>query len=43
MFFDGLLNLSPLGYVGVALLLTHITVAAVTIFLHRHQAHRALT
>ncbi len=26
----------------VALVLTHITIASVTIFLHRHQAHRAL-
>lgn len=39
---DGLLNLSLWGTVGVTLLLTHITIAAVTIFLHRHQAHRAL-
>ncbi|WP_236261609.1 DesA family fatty acid desaturase [Pseudogulbenkiania ferrooxidans] len=30
------------GYVAVALVLTHITIASVTIFLHRHQAHRAL-
>ena len=30
------------GYVLVVLLLTHLTIAAVTIFLHRHQAHRAL-
>ncbi len=30
------------GYVVVALALTHITIASVTIFLHRHQAHRAL-
>ncbi len=30
------------GYVVVALVFTHITIAAVTIFLHRHQAHRAL-
>ncbi len=43
MLFDGILHLSPWGYVAAALLLTHITVAAVTIFLHRHQAHRALT
>lgn len=27
----------------MTLVLTHITIAAVTIFLHRHQAHRALT
>jgi len=39
----GLWNLSFWGYVGAALLLTHITIASVTIFLHRHQAHRALT
>jgi stearoyl-CoA desaturase (delta-9 desaturase) len=30
------------GLVLVALGLTHVTIAAVTIFLHRHQAHRAL-
>jgi stearoyl-CoA desaturase (delta-9 desaturase) len=28
--------------VAVAVLLTHITIVAVTVFLHRHQAHRAL-
>ncbi len=43
MFFDGLFSLSAWGYVGVALLLTHITIASVTIFLHRHQAHNALS
>ena len=42
MSFDGLLSLSAWGYVGIALLLTHITIASVTIFLHRHQAHHAL-
>jgi stearoyl-CoA desaturase (Delta-9 desaturase) len=41
--FDGLLNLSAWGHVAAALLLTHVTIASVTIFLHRHQAHRALT
>ena len=30
------------GYVVVALALTHVTIAAVTIFLHRGQAHRGL-
>lgn len=30
------------GYVLMALLFTHITIAAVTIYLHRCQAHRAL-
>jgi stearoyl-CoA desaturase (delta-9 desaturase) len=43
MIFNGLLDLSLWGYVGAALLLTHVTIASVTIFLHRHQAHRALT
>ncbi len=38
----GLLGLPIWGYVIVTLLLTHITIAAVTIFLHRHQSHRAL-
>jgi stearoyl-CoA desaturase (Delta-9 desaturase) len=31
------------GYVLLALGLTHVTIAAVTIFLHRHQAHRSLS
>jgi stearoyl-CoA desaturase (Delta-9 desaturase) len=39
----GVWDLSWLGYVAVTLLLTHVTIASVTIFLHRHQAHRALT
>ncbi len=43
MMIDGLLDLSPWGYVAATLLLTHITIASVTIFLHRQQAHRALT
>ena len=42
MQFEGLLVLSTWGYVGVALLLTHITIVSVTVFLHRHQAHNAL-
>ena len=40
--FSGLFDLPWWGYVAVTLVLTHITIAAVTIFLHRHQAHRAL-
>ncbi len=40
--YTGLLDLPWWGYVVVALVLTHITIASVTIFLHRHQAHRAL-
>ena len=43
MLFEGLFSLSTLGYIGITLLLTHITIAAVTIFLHRHQSHRALS
>jgi len=39
---DGLINLPWWGYVVVALVFTHVTIASVTIFLHRHQAHRAL-
>jgi stearoyl-CoA desaturase (delta-9 desaturase) len=37
-----LIDLPWWGYGLVALGLTHVTIAAVTIFLHRHQAHRAL-
>jgi stearoyl-CoA desaturase (delta-9 desaturase) len=40
--FSGVFDLSWLGYVGLTLALTHVTIASVTIFLHRHQAHRAL-
>jgi stearoyl-CoA desaturase (Delta-9 desaturase) len=40
--YQGLIDLPWWGYVLVALALTHVTIAAVTIFLHRHQAHRAL-
>ena len=38
----GLMPLPWWGYVVVALALTHVTIACVTIFLHRAQAHRAL-
>ncbi len=38
----GLLDLPWWGYVLATLALTHVTIAAVTIFLHRSQAHRAL-
>ncbi|WP_394781590.1 fatty acid desaturase [Undibacterium sp.] len=40
--FSGLFDLPWWGLVIVALGLTHITIASVTIFLHRHQAHRSL-
>jgi len=42
MFFSGLFDLPWWGHVVAALALTHVTIAAVTIFLHRCQAHRAL-
>ena len=38
----GLLQLSWWQLILVALVLTHITIASVTIYLHRSQAHRAL-
>ncbi len=41
--FYGLLDLSAWGYFWVAVGFTHLTIAGVTIFLHRCQAHRALT
>ncbi len=41
-FISGVIDLPWWGYVIVILVLTHITIASVTIFLHRHQAHRAL-
>ena len=42
LFFSGFLDLPWWGAVLAALALTHVTIASVTIFLHRHQAHRAL-
>jgi stearoyl-CoA desaturase (Delta-9 desaturase) len=39
---NGLIDMPWWGYVIYTLVVTHITIAAVTIFLHRHQAHRAL-
>lgn len=38
----GLLDFSAWQIVVYTLVVTHITIAAVTIYLHRHQAHRAL-
>ena len=40
--FYGYLDLSWWGYVVYTAIVTHITIAAVTIYLHRCQAHRAL-
>jgi stearoyl-CoA desaturase (delta-9 desaturase) len=39
---NGIFELPWWGYAIYVLVMTHITIAAVTIFLHRHQAHRAL-
>ncbi|HEX4325631.1 MAG TPA: fatty acid desaturase [Burkholderiales bacterium] len=41
-FHSGLFDLSFWQLVGVALVFTHITIVGVTVYLHRHQAHRAL-
>ena len=45
-FFDwlnnGLLDLSLLEIVVYTLVVTHITIVSVTVYLHRHSAHRAL-
>ena len=40
--FSGVFDLPWWGYVAAALLLTHVTIVAVTLFLHRCQTHRAL-
>jgi stearoyl-CoA desaturase (delta-9 desaturase) len=40
--YSGIFDLSFWGFVAVTLGLTHITIAAVTIYLHRHSAHRGL-
>ena len=39
---SGLIDLPWWGYMVVALVFTHITIASVTIYLHRHSANRAL-
>ena len=42
MALSGLFDLPWWAYPLVALGLTHVTIAAVTIYLHRNQTHRAL-
>jgi len=42
MLFSGILDLTLWELIGIALVMTHITIIAVTVFLHRCQAHRAL-
>ena len=39
---SGLLDLPWWGYVLATLGMTHVTIVSITIYLHRHQAHRAL-
>ncbi|MDY0309737.1 MAG: fatty acid desaturase [Castellaniella sp.] len=38
----GILQLGPWALLGVTLVLTHVTIVAVTLYLHRSQAHRGL-
>ena len=38
----GLFELPVWGYVLITLALTHVTIVSVTIYLHRHQAHRGM-
>ena len=40
--FSGLLGLPWWGCVLATLGMTHVTIVSITIYLHRHQAHRAL-
>ncbi len=40
--YTGFLDLPWWGYIVYTLVVTHITIAGVTIYLHRHSAHRAL-
>ncbi len=39
---SGVIDMPWWGYVVVTLVLTHISIASITIYLHRHSAHRAL-
>lgn len=39
---NGLLDLSAVGVVIFALIVTHTTIVSVTVYLHRHAAHRAV-
>lgn len=42
LLFAGLIDLPWWGHVLVALVFTHLTIIAVTLYLHRHQTHHAL-
>ena len=39
---DGLIQLSTWGYIALAAVLTQITIASVTLYLHRNQSHNAM-
>jgi stearoyl-CoA desaturase (delta-9 desaturase) len=39
---EGYLSLSTVSLAAITLCLTHLTIVSVTIYLHRHQTHRAL-
>ena len=39
--YNGLIDLPWWGYIVYTLIVTHITIAGVTIYLHRHSAHGA--
>ncbi|MCZ6618529.1 MAG: fatty acid desaturase [Gammaproteobacteria bacterium] len=39
---NGFLDLSVVGLVAYTLVVTHITIVSVTVYLHRHSAHRAV-
>ncbi len=41
-FVSGVFDMPWWGYIVVTLAFTHITIAGITIYLHRHSAHRAL-
>src|SRR6476619_7285666 len=42
MWYEGFLGLSAWSLVAVTLLMTHVTIVAVTVYLHRYSAHRSL-
>lgn len=42
MWFNGLLDLSVMQLILVALGMTHVTIVSVTLYLHRHSAHNSL-
>ncbi|WP_166266830.1 DesA family fatty acid desaturase [Marinobacter caseinilyticus] len=42
MWYNGLLDLTPLQLVLVMLGMTHVTIISVTLYLHRHSAHNSL-